>query len=494
MRTLALLTLSVVVFSGSILAQSGKDTNGYINSKKEEVKDASLQNSKQLRKAVDLVPSDSTSIDSLKNRSRKYLKRNARKLAEQQHIPKEAEVKFENGNWSVPENPLKKPNLESLEVPSDLIDIENTVKLNTQLPEIDIPEHDSLFNLRRVDSLKTVGKESYDSIHQHFEKVKARSEALVRFAENPQEELTNRVNHIVQEGKAYSTKRLKELYDSMGISKLDTILAQLPIKHDVTEEDLIQRLNESLSLSQPKFPTTKEDFLTASELDKLTEGYSLPDMSSLKLPDSIANQLPAIPGRKLDAKYLAKFDSLRDAYLDKERLRLKEQELTEKVKQAALERKPTFWDRIYFEGLVTFNSLQERNEIQVAPAVGVKLAKNFSLGIGPNILLREDDRKIQVTAGYRSFAKYEVFNQRAYLQVEDIVDPRQVSLESAGSTRHSILAGGGVLVPVSKVLAINMMLLYRVNNEEYSAGIQSPFTFRVGISTLGNKKSKTIEK
>src|SRR5690606_12570100 len=159
--------------------------------------------------------------------------------------------------------------------------------------------------------------------------------------------------------------------------------------------------------------------------------------------------------------------------------------------QAALERKPAFWDRIYFEGLLSFNSVRERNEIQAAPSLGIKLARNFSIGFGPNILLREEDRKVQLTAGYRSFAKYEVFNQRAYLQVEDIVDPRQVSLESEGSTRHSILAGGGVLVPVSKVLAINMMLLYRVNNEEYSSGIQSPFTFRVGISTLSNRKSTT---
>src|SRR5690606_15643913 len=124
-----------------------------------------------------------------------------------------------------------------------------------------VPEVNDVFNTKKLDSLNASGKASYDSVQQRIERIKGESQALVRFAENPQDELDGRLNQFIQERKAYSTKRLKELYDSMGISKLDTILAQLPIKHDVTEEELIQHLNQSLGLTQPNLTPNKEDLL-----------------------------------------------------------------------------------------------------------------------------------------------------------------------------------------------------------------------------------------
>lgn len=80
--------------------------------------------------------------------------------------------------------------------------------------------------------------------------------------------------------------------------------------------------------------------------------------------------------------------------------------------------------------------------------------------------------------------------QRAYFQVEDVVDPVAANLEFINNTRHSILAGGGYLLAVSRVLAVNFCLLYRVNQMEYSGGKMSPWVIRIGLSSRNSKDVK----
>jgi hypothetical protein len=134
--------------------------------------------------------------------------------------------------------------------------------------------------------------------------------------------------------------------------------------------------------------------------------------------------------------------------------------------------------------VISFSDTKDFQSIQVSPGLGYRVKENFSIGLGPTLLLSRQNEKWNVSLGYRAFAKYEIFHQRAYLQTEYLQDPGQVNSEYFRQSKHSILAGAGYLLPLSKKLAINICLLYRVNNTAYSQGVQSPWVFRLGLSTI----------
>jgi hypothetical protein len=104
--------------------------------------------------------------------------------------------------------------------------------------------------------------------------------------------------------------------------------------------------------------------------------------------------------------------------------------------------------------------------------------------------LRKEGEKISLATGYRSFIKYELFKQRAYVQAEDWIDPARANPEKSVGTRHSILIGAGYILPIGKKLGINGALLYRINNNDYNEGASSPWVIRIGISSIGSAKHK----
>ncbi len=200
------------------------------------------------------------------------------------------------------------------------------------------------------------------------------------------------------------------------------------------------------------------------------------------------SQLPPLRGSVLDSKYMPYIDSLRRLSLKDNRMLLREDSITENIKRTALEKKPGFLDKIYFEGLLSFSSDSTIDIIKLSPTLGYHFTEILSIGAGPNLLLQVQERKLNFMAGFRTFAKVEVWKQRAYLQLEDNIDQFKVNREALGKTTHAVLGGGGVLLPLSKSLAINVAVLYRLNKDVNNPG-HSPWVFRVGLSSIKNKTS-----
>ncbi len=443
-----------------------------------------------IKKSVTNI-ADTLKPDSLKKVNKSLVRKKIAASVSKPVLSDSAGFKFENGKLQKEHGEFKAPELKSIKIPDKVVNpLENR---SVELPESGIESPDSLkaMPVQRVREQK----DEVESVNERALKVQSKSDSLNAIIKDPRQFKSLLLNNKIPEIKdVYSSKKLKKIYDSLGYGKMDSILAMVPKKDMVSEEALIQKLNLPFESQAPDLPSDLGDLAKTDEISQLKEGIGDYDLSKLKLPDSVLRELPPMRGTQIGSKILPKLDSLREALLNKERLKLKEQELTDEVTEAVVKKKPSFMDKIYFEGVMSILKNPDSPEIQVAPSLGFKVTKDFSVGIGPNILIRAKDKELTVLGGYRSFAKYEVMNQRGFLQLEDIVDPYQVSRESFTYASHSILAGGGYLLPVSKVLSVNFSLLYRVNNQAYSGGRASPWVFRLGISITRNRKPKSLKK
>lgn len=386
---------------------------------------------------------------------------------------------YENGKWVVPDKPLlhasdliphDSASLSAADLKAASPD-ESTIK---SLP--DIKEAEELFNKNdsflgkgagvKSDSLKQLGKMIED------------------YAKDPME-------GIESHQKVYSRKSLKRLYDSLGVSKMDTLLALMPKQQEVTKEDLLEAIDHSFpSPSVGDEIGNSLNNLPGQDLHNGIPDMPQPDLSKFKLSSESLQELPPIRGYQFPTDSLNILDSLRQVNLMRSKLQLKEEEVSRNIKKAMITPKPRSLDKIYWDGLISFLKTDDFTLLQASPSLGYEIYQNLSIGAGPTISVKEAKKKYSVFFGYRTFAKYEVLSQRAYLQAEYLVDPVAIDQEYFEQNEYSALAGGGYLLPVSKAMAINMCLLYRVNNNRYSGGTLSPWVFRLGISSVKSKKTK----
>jgi hypothetical protein len=300
----------------------------------------------------------------------------------------------------------------------------------------------------------------------------------------------------------YSHHALKKLYDSLGISKVDSVLALVKTKENVSKEDLLSAIDKSFPSDlgnkldadpQKQLGNLQSDPLSALDKDGLKAKdsvSSLMDLSKINLPDDIKNELPPMRGVQVPTKYLDELDSIKKLKEKVDHISTSEQEVSDNVTKIVTERKPAFWDKFYVDGVVSyFKNGNDVNVLQFAPSLAYTFAKGFSIGLGPSIQVGQKDKQWQATISYRAFTRYELFNQKAYVQLEETMDPLSVT-EQTGRSRHSILAGGGYILPLSKTVGINLLLMYRVNNEQYSGGELSPWVFRIGLSSIRPPKFK----
>lgn len=201
------------------------------------------------------------------------------------------------------------------------------------------------------------------------------------------------------------------------------------------------------------------------------------------------SELAPLTGSLTDSKYMPLIDSMRQVAMKAKGYKIDEQQMTEELKRTALEKKPGFMDKSYFEGILGFVNDTTFSIVQVSPSWGYHFMDHFSVGLGPNISVQYQARKLNAVVGFRSFAKFEFLQQRGYAQLEDNVMPSQVNKDVVRRSAHSILVGGGGLLPLSKKLAINLAVFYRVNQKEVAPS-GSPWVFRVGLSTVKNKDQK----
>lgn len=283
-----------------------------------------------------------------------------------------------------------------------------------------------------------------------------------------------------------SQKQLSKLRDSLGLKKFDSLFnkASLLSKKEVGKEDLLQALNKSFAGKSKLEESTfdQKNVLDAAQKEAANEAKGFDPLSG-KLPQPVLEELPPLSGNLLDSKYTKLIDSLRKIKLSEQDLKLKEKKLSEDAKEAVFKKKPKFWDKAYFDGILGIVGNDNATIVQASPSLGYHIMPLFSLGIGPIFSLQKQDNSINSTVGIRSFAKAELFKQRAYVQTEYQISPYQIDYKNINISQGNFLIGGGVVKSLYNKIAINLSLLYRVNSNDVLPG-SSPWIVRVGISTV----------
>jgi hypothetical protein len=287
-----------------------------------------------------------------------------------------------------------------------------------------------------------------------------------------------------------SKKLLKKKTDSL---KKKTGLNKIPIDPNISkyqhmsDQDLVKAVNSKF-LSQ----SSLQDSTAALEKKTNLEGQKLQkevDLTKAKLtPDHLENLVPS-PGSVIKTKYLSHLDSIRDADLKRARLKLNQEKRTADTYVASVTKKESFFKKSYFEGIAGIQP-GSFTILQFSPAFATHFSKRISLGVGPNLSLKNDGKNFVATTGLRSFLKAEFFNRQVYGQAEDQINPA-ISLDNTHFTQHNFLLGGGCVVPFMRPLTFNLALLYKIySNGTSQASGTSPWVFRVGISSVKSNPSK----
>jgi len=307
------------------------------------------------------------------------------------------------------------------------------------------------------------------------------TEARSLYGQNPED--------LAASTKVYSEKLKQKIKDSLGIAELAKYANALSTlaKKDVSEQDYINALNkvgpennvlDKLDVENHKL-TNVDDGRQLAGVHNQIQDF---DLSKMRLPDSVTSQLEPLRSYTLPEKYTRVLDSLRNEYAEINKMTLDEKLINEEAKAVIAKRKSDFLQKFYAEAILSYLKDGKATLFQVSPSFGYHLGKIVSVGAGPNVLGRIEGKKVSVTMGFRSFAKAEILKQRAYLQVEDNVNPTLIDPEVLWKSPHNILTGGGVLFPISGKLALNACLMYRVNNHDTDQS--SPWVFRLGLSSM----------
>lgn len=281
----------------------------------------------------------------------------------------------------------------------------------------------------------------------------------------------------------YSEKLKKQMKDSLvGEKVMKAWDALEPLaKKNASEQDYLDALNGAKP-SNAFDKGVADASAQGQQMNGLNDQIDARDLSALRLPDSILSDLEPLRHYRVPDKYAGLVDSLRDINLNKNELVMDEKKLSEEAKAAIVKKKPRPFDKFYGEAIVGYLKDGKATLFQASPSLGYHFTDNLSLGMGPNILGRVEEKKLTVTVGFRSFMKLEMLKHRAYLQVEDNVNPTAAKTEVLLRSPHNILTGGGVVLPISKKIGLNACVLYRINNHDTDPS--SPWVVRLGISSL----------
>jgi hypothetical protein len=281
-----------------------------------------------------------------------------------------------------------------------------------------------------------------------------------------------------------SQKQKARLLDSLGLKKFDSLYAKANpyLKKEVGKEELLNELNKSfLGQSNLSGPTINETGMRDAVKNELVNESKEFNPLTGKLPQSVLGELSPLSGSLVDSKYVKLVDSLRSIKLKEQGMTLDERELSEQGKEIVLKKKPKFWDKTY--GDIILGVLRNENTtiMQVSPSLGYHILPLFSIGLGPMISVQKQDSVYNTKVGLRSFAKVELFKQRAYIQAEYQLSPYQIQYKDIKINNGNVLLGCGIVKKVYGHIAINAALLYKVYNND---SVTSPWVFRLGLSTV----------
>lgn len=260
----------------------------------------------------------------------------------------------------------------------------------------------------------------------------------------------------------------------------------IPIK----EDDLLGILNSKInneSKSEADASNMHSNAIgeMAGEKDALLSDIKVND---LKLEPQKLEELPSLPSDIVDSHHLKSIDSIKDITLKNERLTLDEEKMSSKMKVAKFERKKNFWDKSYFDGVVGFFN-DEGFVMQASPSLGYYLTNQLSIGLGPNILLSISESNTDISLGVRNFLKYEIYDKRAYFQLEDNVS--EISYNNNEDrllvNNHDVLLGAGYVLSTKSKLTLNFALFYQLLGSPVNQQLH-PFVLRIGISSVKKVK------
>lgn len=303
-------------------------------------------------------------------------------------------------------------------------------------------------------------------------------------------------NNLTGAKKVYSEKYKKKLYDSLGLKKADSIFNVVSAfsKKEVSKEDLLQSINSSFpadqKLNSAGLNTNQEALQVPNEqsINSLPTGFDKSDLAKVKLPADVLTELPPIHGKQVDKTYMKLVDSMRQINMKAENLKMKEETVNKDIKATIFKEKESFLHKSYIEGVVGYLQTGKVTLFQASPSFGYHFTDYLSVGIGPNILVKYEDKKFNASVGLRYFSKIEFFQRRAYLQAEDNIMPANVNTEYVNKSGHAVLVGGGVLLPITKSIALNPSLMYRISTTNGANSSGTPWVFRLGISSIKVKK------
>lgn len=332
-------------------------------------------------------------------------------------------------------------------------------------------------------------------------KVASTADSLLAMMNRKEIDSIKSIVNTIAKKKVYSEKQWKKLYDSLVTlpNVNQPAMPEFPIK-EVNERELVDAVNQkffagkdSIESGWKNLPDVPNGNVEnpANGLSVPTELPSAPDLKELKLPVESKLTLRELPGSVIPTSYLKDVDSIRNLRLDASRLKLDEKKVAAEETMVAFKDKPSFWDRSYFEGVVGVGA-GENVIVQAAPTIGYHFTDYLSLGIGPNILVKESDKELDATVGGKAFFKAEFLKRQGYFQVEDIMDTYGITSAEEPSKKfyeqHNIFIGGGWLLSIKAPVTINFSALYCVTENETVQSQFSPFVFRIGISTVKLKK------
>jgi hypothetical protein len=467
-RTIGVFVI-LIMTSISLFAQAPRSNQQKVKQKTDTLRqDIRREGNTVINSVKDAAPD---SVPSLKKEGKKIL----------QSRPDSVGVSYENGKWNLPKG--QRPTTEVLNQKDAAKPVQDAIN------NVSAPDLKKLGEVEKIGDLETIKSKNQP---KQLKKTINTADSLQQVVEDSQQKLGDLKGNVTDVQQVMSLKATKKLYDSLGISRIDSIRALASIKEDVSADELAQALKMSFP-SRPGFFNGETSPLDLAKSQAGEDLPAVPDLSAMKLSPESVLELPAIRGFQFPADSLPIVDSLKQLNLARQKLSLKENEITDNVTRTVLKEKPAFWDRTYVEGIFSYAKDQDVDLIQASPAFGYHFNSSVSIGVGPSVVVKVKERKVETQLGYRAFLKYEflLLRQLSYFHVEDLVDPNMVTSEYASGTKHSILAGAGLVVPVTKVLGVNVCVLYRVNNSSYADGNISPWVVRIGLSSIKSKNLKS---
>ncbi|MFM7859616.1 MAG: hypothetical protein ACKO96_48735 [Flammeovirgaceae bacterium] len=153
--------------------------------------------------------------------------------------------------------------------------------------------------------------------------------------------------------KVLSEKRLRQLKDSLGGKKFDSLFnigQQLVRKKEIGREDLLKYINSPVAKEAAITPSQNFDQNTVTEEIKTKTQDDIKDFNlhELELPRADLEKLPPLSGNILDSKYVRMLDSLKNKSLSKQDMSLLEKKLDKRYSEVIFKNKPKFWDKGYF--------------------------------------------------------------------------------------------------------------------------------------------------